>query len=234
MEKKICSKCLVEKGVCEFYKNPKKENEVRNTCKICMNKNSKKYYQNNIELEKERHRKYSKEYYLNNKITENIRTKNYRNNNLEKVKEIQRLSKKKEREKNPEKFVNLTREWRKNNPEYNVIYNKNRRQIDPIFKLKMTIRGRIRSFLKIKNITKKNKTFDIVGCSPEFLKKHLEKQFTNGMCWENHGLYGWHIDHIIPVSTAKTDDGVYSLCHYTNLQPLWAEDNLKKSDKILF
>lgn len=233
MEKKICSKCKIEKEVCEFYKNPKKENEFRNTCKICMNKNSKRYYQNNIESERERIRKYSKEYYLNNKITENIRFKNYRNNNLEKVKEIQRLSKKKEREKNPEKFINLTREWRKNNPGYNVTYNKNRRQIDPLFKLKLTIRSRIRTFLNIKNIIKKNKTFDIVGCPPIFLKEHLEKQFTDGMSWENHGLYGWHIDHIIPLSSAKTEEEIYKLCHYTNLQPLWAEDNLKKNGKIL-
>jgi hypothetical protein len=234
MIKKICKKCNEEKEVCEFYKKPKKENEVRSTCKICMNENSTLYYQKNIELEKEKRRIYSKKYHLNNKITENIRSKNYRNNNLEKVKETQRLSKKKEREKNPEKFINLTREWRKNNPDYNVTYNKNRKQIDSLFKLKITIRNRIRSFLKIKNITKKNKTFDIVGCSPEFLKEHIENQFTDGMNWENHGLYGWHIDHIIPVSSAKTEEDVHKLCHYTNLQPLWAEDNLKKNNKILF
>jgi hypothetical protein len=105
METKICSKCGVEKEVCEFYKKPKKENEVRSTCKICMNENSTLYYQKNIELEKEKRRIYSKKYHLNNKITENIRSKNYRNNNLEKVKETQRLSKKKERERNPEKFA---------------------------------------------------------------------------------------------------------------------------------
>jgi hypothetical protein len=104
---------------------------------------------------------------------------------------------------------------------------------DTLFKIKHRLSCRLREILNFKSIIK-NKTYtDVIGCSPEFLKEHLEKQFTKGMCWENHGLYGWHIDHIIPVSTAKTDDEVYSLCHYTNLQPLWAEDNLKKSDKIL-
>ena len=70
-----------------------------------------------------------------------------------------------------------------------------------------------------------------MGCSPLQLKEHLEKQFTNGMCWENRSK--WHIDHIIPLSSAKTEDELYNLCHYTNLQPLWAVDNLKKSNRIL-
>ena len=60
---------------------------------------------------------------------------------------------------------------------------------------------------------------------------HLEKQFAIGMSWENRSE--WHIDHIIPLSSAKTEDEVYKLCHYTNLQPLWAEDNLKKSNKFI-
>jgi hypothetical protein len=80
----------------------------------------------------------------------------------------------------------------------------------------------------------KNKTYnDIIGCSPEFLKEYLENQFAEGMSWDNHGQYSWHIDHIIPLSSAKTDEEIYKLCHYTNLQPLWAEDNLRKSNKIL-
>lgn len=94
------------------------------------------------------------------------------------------------------------------------------------------VRGRVKSFLKLKNITKQNKTFDIVGCSPELLKEHIEKKFTEGMSWELMGKY-IHIDHIIPLSSANTEEEIYRLCHYTNLQPLWAEDNLKKSNKIL-
>ena len=78
----------------------------------------------------------------------------------------------------------------------------------------------------------KNKTFEIIGCSKEFLKEHLEKQFTDGMTWENYGFYGWHIDHIIPLSSGKNEDEIYKLCHYTNLQPLWWFDNLSKGSKI--
>jgi hypothetical protein len=93
-------------------------------------------------------------------------------------------------------------------------------------------RARTRLFLNSKNIKKKNNTFEIVGCSPEFLKEYLEKQFTEGMNWDLFGKH-IHIDHIIPLSFAKTEEEAYKLCHYTNLQPLWAEDNLKKSNKIL-
>ena len=104
---------------------------------------------------------------------------------------------------------------------------------NPIFKLTCIVRSRVITFIKSHNVNKTNQTFKIVGCSPEFLKEHLEKQFTEGMSWDNHGVYGWHIDHIIPLSSAKTEEEVYKLCHYTNLQPLWANDNLTKSNKTL-
>ena len=94
------------------------------------------------------------------------------------------------------------------------------------------MRSRLCNYLKSNNITKKNKTFDIVGCTPEFLKEHLENKFKEGMSWENHDLYGWHIDHIIPLSSAKTEEEIYKLCHYSNLQPLWAGDNLSKGNKV--
>jgi len=86
-------------------------------------------------------------------------------------------------------------------------------------------------FLKKEKIKKSNKTFELIGCTPQSLKEHLEKQFVEGMTWNNRNE--WHIDHIIPLSSAKSKEEIYKLCHYTNLQPLWAEDNLKKSNKIL-
>jgi hypothetical protein len=101
-----------------------------------------------------------------------------------------------------------------------------------VIKLTCITRTRLNGFLKIKNITKKNKTFNYVGCSPQFLKDYLEKQFTEGMDWSNHGLYGWHIDHVTPLSSANTEEEMYKLCHYTNLQPLWAFDNLSKGCKM--
>ena len=114
---------------------------------------------------------------------------------------------------------------------YMVKYNKNRRQNDVIFNTIHSIRVRLNKYLKSNNIQKNNTTIEIIGCSPEYLKEHIEKKFVDGMSWKNRNE--WHIDHIIPLSSAKTKDDILKLSHYTNLQPLWAEDNLRKSNKIL-
>lgn len=150
---------------------------------------------------------------------ERKRLKLYRKNNVEKVKEKY----KKDKLKNP----NYIKEWNKKNPKYSSEYEKKRRSVDPLFYLRKKVRNRLRDYIKSKN----KKSVDYLGCSYEFLKEHLEKQFKEGMCWENRNE--WHIDHIIPLSSAKTEDELYKLCHYTNLQPLWAIDNIKKGKKLL-
>ena len=72
----------------------------------------------------------------------------------------------------------------------------------------------------------------LLGCSAEQLRTHLEEKFTDGMSWDNYGYRGWHIDHIRPCASFDLTDPQQQLeCfHYTNLQPLWAEDNFKKGD----
>lgn len=81
---------------------------------------------------------------------------------------------------------------------------------------------------------KESKTFELLGCDWKIFKSHIENQFVDGMNWFNHGRGKdkWHYDHIIPISLAKTEDDIIRLNHYTNFQPLWEEDNLRKSDKI--
>jgi hypothetical protein len=88
------------------------------------------------------------------------------------------------------------------------------------------------TYIKINDLTKHNNTFNYIGCSVEYLKNYIEDRFTEGMCWENYGLYGWHIDHIIPLSLGKTEEELFKLNHFTNLRPLWAFDNLSKGNKI--
>ena len=85
--------------------------------------------------------------------------------------------------------------------------------------------------IKLKKFTKKSKTAEIVGCSWEQLRLYIESQFIEGMSWENRDL--WHIDHIIPLSSAKTVGDLEKLCHYTNLRPLWASDNMSKGAKLV-
>ena len=104
-----------------------------------------------------------------------------------------------------------------------------RRKTDPLFKLAMNMRGRMRLFIKKSGFNKNKSTFKLIGCTPDELKLYLEKKFKEGMTWKNHG--NWHIDHIKPLASAKSVDEINILFHYTNLQPLWAEENIKKKDK---
>ena len=101
------------------------------------------------------------------------------------------------------------------------------------YRLGQLMRTRIKQILKNKNISKKNKTLIYLGCTPSELKLHIEQQFKPGMSWGNWGRSGWHIDHKIPLSSSKNEEDIKKLCHYTNLQPLWALDNLKKSNKVV-
>lgn len=106
-----------------------------------------------------------------------------------------------------------------------------RRKEDPLYKLADTLRTRTAKALKRQSFKKTTKFSQYIGCTLEELKFHLEKQFQSGMTWDNHGK--WHIDHIIPLSSAKTEEEMYKLLYYTNLQPLWALDNIKKGAKII-
>jgi hypothetical protein len=161
------------------------------------------------------------------------KSKLYKENNQEKV----LSSYSRYRENNKEKMKLSRNEYKIKNKskitEYRTYYSNKRRKESNIVKLSENIRRRINVFLSSNKITKKNKTFEVVGCTPQFLKEYLEKKFLEGMSWDNYGFYGWHIDHIIPLCTAKTEEDVLKLCHYTNLQPLWGHDNFKKGGKIL-
>jgi hypothetical protein len=101
------------------------------------------------------------------------------------------------------------------------------------FRIKHNLRTRIRQMLQYKRVKKSYHTMDLIGCSIEELKQYLEKKFIEGMNWDNYGLRGWHIDHIIPLSKFNLMDvnEQKKSFRYSNMQPLWARDNHKKSDK---
>lgn len=99
------------------------------------------------------------------------------------------------------------------------------------------IKGNLRSRLTMA-VTKGHKSCSAVsdlGCSIEFFKEYMASKFTEGMSWDNYGKYGWHIDHIFPLSKVDLSDPIESkkACHYTNLQPLWRKDNISKGNKII-
>lgn len=231
METKVCNKCNLEKDICEFGKLKSSRDGYRYFCKKCRNNIEKTYEGSNVSERKKKWRNNNKEKIKNHyQETKQIildYQKKYREENLDKIKERG----KKYYNINKKEILDKNKIYRKNTKNIRNIYESKKKKNDPIYSLLCGMRSRLCNYLKMCDVTKRNKTFDIVGCSPEFLKEHLETQFTDGMSWDNRSE--WHIDHIIPLSSAKTEDELYKLCHYTNLQPLWAEDNLRKSNKIL-
>ena len=183
MERKICSKCLIDKGLCEFNKN---SYGLSAYCKECK-------------------KEYDKEYRKKNKERIDQRVSNWNKQNKEGV---------------SQRKLN----WSRTNKDRINKRIKARKEIDPVYKLKLLFRSKLNKILKCK----KEKTFDIIGCTPNELKQHLESQFKEGMTWENHGMYGWHIDHIKPLYFGEDDTELKLLSHYTNLQPLWWNENLDK------
>lgn len=114
------------------------------------------------------------------------------------------------------------------------IYWAKRIKNDNLFHIKHCVRDNIRKAVKSRtnySHLKEQTTEEILGCSIDDFIIYLEQQFQEGMSWDNYGL--WHLDHIIPLASAKNKEEVYKLCHYTNYQPLWARDNLVKSSAII-
>ena len=242
MDTKVCSKCGVKKYSHQFRSRKDSKDGLRNECKDCsliLQRIYKEKNESNIQIKK-------KKYYQENKSKILDKVKKHRLNNINIIREKDRDRSKIKYKENPEKLkiyyennkekiLEYKKNWSVVNRDKIKIqkkeYIKNRKKLDILYYLKSVCRLRLYHFLNKNNITKNNKTFEIIGCTPQELKEHLEKQFVVGMSWENKNL--WHIDHIIPLSSAKTEEELYKLCHFTNLQPLWAEENLKKSNKIL-
>lgn len=110
-----------------------------------------------------------------------------------------------------------------------MVYEATKMQTDFGFRLRKLIRGRLRQALIRAGSAKSCGFKDYIGCTPEFLKNHIESQFVPGMTWDNQGS-DWHIDHIVPIShfDLTTKDGLCAANHFSNLRPLWAKENLAK------
>lgn len=168
------------------------------------------------ENHKEEKAKYYKKYYENNSDIIKERSKTFYENNKEERKEYDKLY----RESHKEEITKRQRNYR----------NK-RRKLDLEYKIACNLRCRIR--LALHGKSKSAHTMELIGCSIEELKQHLESQFRDGMSWENYGTT-WHIDHIIPcIAFDMTDEEQQKECfNYKNLQPLLVEENLSKNDTM--
>jgi hypothetical protein len=188
--------------------NKKHREWIKGTqCNNCRSLAKQHCYQNN----KLKYLDRIKKYYEENKKEKLNYAKKYRDKNQDKYKEYFT--------KNAQKIY-----------KQRAIREKERRKTDLSYRIYSNLRHRLYRAIKLSKKTQD--TLDYLGCSIEELKDHLEKKFTKGMSWDNYGE--WHIDHIRPCASFNLSiKKQQKVCfHFTNLQPLWAIDNLRKSDKF--
>ena len=230
---KVCVKCETLKPLAEYYRRPDSPDGLRTDCKACRRSAKNKYYQENREMCIEKQRIFMLE-------------------NKERLAGEIKKWKKTGRERNKDKIkaynYRYTQEHKEEIRLRKKIYLDTRRPIEreqqrkraarlrkesPKFRIRDNIGKSLRRSLKDGKKGKKLK--EILGYTIAELKAHLEERFTDGMSWENYGLYGWHIDHIKPVAAfnySSTEDEEFKQCWaLENLQPLWAKDNFKKGAK---
>lgn len=240
---KVCKVCQEEFPATGeyFHKKITGKYGVVAKCKKCMSNYTKGNYITHRKKRIEAKRKYQKENH--NKVLESNKRsyQKHRQKRLqekrielklypEKMKQRRKDQYIKHREK---RLIDVKNYQTKNKEKIRKVrseYTINRYRNDPAFRIKMTLSRRMRGLIK-KNGTR---TIDLIGCSINDLKKHLESKFIDGMSWENYGRNGWHIDHIRPCASFDlTKKKQQKICfHYTNLQPLWEADNIRKGDKV--
>lgn len=185
------------------------------------------WYAKNKERIKQRRAEYHKVYYMANKEKiENTNAK-WKIKNKEKLREQH----KKWCEENKDKRrASRRKHYYKNKAKIRESY-RDREKKDSLYRFKIRTKGVIKTAIKRGGYTKNSLTYKILGCSYDFFMRYIESKFSDGMNFGNMGK--WHFDHIIPISSAKNEQEIIKLNHYTNFQPLWAKDNLTKSNKII-
>tara|TARA_R110002153_G_scaffold183845_1_gene337054 strand:- start:589 stop:1236 length:648 start_codon:yes stop_codon:yes gene_type:complete len=210
MESKECTKCKVDKPLDQYSKDKNRPGGKLSGCKACYKKYFDAYRKKNKKELNQKSRDWHQSPYGKQKALEwrslpesKKRTKEYYQENKEHLNHIQ---------------------WKRI---------RERLDTEPLFRFQINVRSNIKQAwdraLK-GSVIKESKSLDILGCSIEFFVSYISDQFTEGMTLDNCGE--WHLDHIIPISTAKTEEDVVRLCHYSNYQPLWAADNLSKGAKL--
>jgi hypothetical protein len=250
---KVCIKCGIEKDEGEFYLKCGKPATI---CKACTKAAATKSYEQRKDLEKvtsvtgtkvcvacnttkpyeDFHKRCGSPdgYSPRCKSCRVVETAAYNEKNREWInqKELARRSTPEGRAKHCERSRIYSKNNRQKRAEYCKQYNRRRRLSDPNFKMRKDIARRI--LLALDGNIKSASTEVLLGCTLKFFKGYIQSKFQEGMNWKNHGRYGWHYDHIIPCTAFNLEDPEQQkLCfHYTNYQPLWASDNLRKSNKI--
>ena len=233
MEEKILTKEQERKK--RYYEKHKERINEKKRNAYAENPDIKKEY--NIE-HKDKIVEYKKIWYQRSKENidvDQLKTNKEKYNNSEKGRETN----KNYYQNNKESLAVKNRVWRENNKEKLITYKKEYRK-DNLNRLTHNLRNNISRSIKNNGFKKKSKTQTILGCTFDEFKTHIESQWESWMSWGNYGLYngelnyGWDIDHVIPSSSAITEDDVYKLNHYTNLKPLcsYYNRNIKRNKLI--
>lgn len=208
---KFCYKCNNNKEVSDFSKNKNTSDGLCRICKSCDRKRCKLYYMKNSENIVNQ----KKEYATLNSDSIKVYQKSYRSKNSSDIKDY--------RESNSDYY----KEWWSLNREKAKKYDKRYREKYPHVK---ACRNMLRSCIDRIGGEKTQTSLELLKYTPDDLRVHIESLFKDGMSWDNHGE--WHIDHIIPVSKFDPNTPLHIINSLSNLQPMWANENLSKSNKI--
>ncbi len=220
-----CTICGKEKDITEYY-YVSTRNHYESRCKQCKSEYNKTYREKN----KDKLNEYIAKWRKDNPEKQKKADRKYGKENIKEI-----LEKKKEYYlKNREVILVKRKEYRKNNKDKILKSKIKYYHSKPEIKLLQRLRTRLLE--KLRGIRKAESADILLSCSIEYLKKHLESQFRDNMSWENYGVKGWHIDHILPCASFDLlDPEQQKACfNYMNLQPLWWYENLEKRDKLDF
>ena len=226
---KTCKYCGITKDVECFRKN-------RNKCKDCEKEYKKEYNKLYREKHLEELKQYQKRYREENKEVLKQKQKDYYKKYYEKHKEEVLHKNKIWIDNNKNKRQLKIKEWETRNHDKilkrKLERRKQRLREDTVYKLKMQTRDVIKKSFRGVLKGKRGRTTELLGCDLDFFVNYLLDTYKNNYGIEWDKIEKVHIDHIIPLATAKTEEDVIKLCHYTNLQLLKAKDNLCKHDKL--
>ena len=211
MDTKVCSKCGVEKALCEFFKDKSKKGGYRRDCKVCNTADRDRRRRANMEKERARRREWDrankdmkKAYHEANKVKILKRDLRYRQENKDYFLEYNRAY----RSKNKQKVKDYHKRYREGNKEHlrevKNSYARKSRKSDPAYRLRGIVSNAFWAALKNQGNTKGGATFSTLPYSPHDLVEHLERQFDDKMNWDNYGSY-WDVDHIHPQSLLPYD-----------------------------
>jgi hypothetical protein len=225
---KTCTNCKLEKDRSDFHCSSKAKDGLQNQCKKCRNIKASEYVKNNKQRYKDHRTKWMAE--NPERERENKRLRRLRNKGTDKEEKRKTYS----QEERKEMYARRAQDpqWLEKKRNRAREFERNKRK-NLLKRIENQIR--CRTSIAIKGGSKLGKYEQYIGCSTEDLKAHLEAKFKPGMTWDNWGREGWHIDHILPVSSfdLSNPDEFFKAFHYTNLQPLWESENLSKGSKIL-